>query len=110
MRTRTKPSQKAKYKYVVFRIHSSDSIKYNDLRNAVTNALMNWMGEKNFSEAGACLIRNLCHDGKCFIKCDPKHVDNVKMALMLVHQIGDERVVFQSLRVTGTIKSGKEKI
>ena len=109
MKVKTRPSQRAKYKYVIFRIHSSGSIPYNDVKNAIMNSLMNWMGEKGFAEAGVRLIRNLYHEGNGFIRCDPKHVDSVKMALMLVCQIGDERVAFQSLRVTGTIRSGKEK-
>jgi hypothetical protein len=29
--------------------------------------------------------------------------------MSLIHQIGDQRVIFQSVRVSGTIKSGKEK-
>jgi RNase P/RNase MRP subunit POP5 len=33
-------------------------------------------------------------------------VDKIKVSLALIHQIGDSRVVFQTLRVSGTIKSG----
>jgi len=36
-------------------------------------------------------------------------VDLVKVGLALIHQIGDQRVIFQTLRVSGTIKSGKKK-
>ncbi|HDD72496.1 MAG TPA: hypothetical protein ENG00_00225 [Candidatus Aenigmarchaeota archaeon] len=45
-----------------------------------------------------------------FIQCSSKFADHVKIAINLIHQIGDQRVIFQSLRVSGTIKSGKKKI
>ena len=110
MRLRKKPSERPKHKYIVFRVHSSGSIRYNDLRNAITNELINWMGEKDFAEAGIRLIKNLYHDGKGFIRCLPGYVDSVKMSLALIHQIGDERVIFQTVRVSGTIKSGKKRL
>jgi ribonuclease P/MRP protein subunit POP5 len=111
MKLRSKPALRGKHRYVVFRVHSSAKVKYSDLKNAVMSALLNWMGEREFSEAGIWFIRNLW-DGveqKGFIRCDPKYADSVKMGLMLLHQIGDEKVAVQSLWVSGTIKSGKEK-
>ncbi len=111
MKLKSKPTLRSEHRYVVFKVHSSVKIQYNDLKNAIMNSLMNWMGEKNFSDAEIWLIKNLwsSKDQKGFIRCRPKYVNDVKMALMLIHQIGDERVVFQSLWVSGTIKSGKEK-
>lgn len=111
MKAKKRPSGREKYKYVIFRIHSTGRIPYNDMKNAITNALMNWMGEKDFSDARVWLIKNLWKPGeqRGYIRCSPEHVDSVKMSLSLMHQIGDEKVAFQSLRVTGTIRSGKEK-
>jgi RNase P/RNase MRP subunit POP5 len=34
----------------------------------------------------------------------------VKVSLALIHQIGDSKVIFQTTRVSGTIKAGKGKI
>jgi ribonuclease P/MRP protein subunit POP5 len=111
MKLKSKPTLREKHKYVVFRIHSSAKLQYNDVKNVVMNSLLNWMGEKDFADAGVWLIKNLwdSKEQKGFIRCTPKYVDSVKMGLMLIHQIGDEKVAAQSLWVSGTIKSGKDK-
>ena len=107
MKLKSKPTLRGKHKYVVFKIHSTAKLQYNDTMNAITNALLNWMGEKDYADAGIWLIRNLWdgREQKGFIRCEPGYVDAVKMSLMLIHQIGDEKVAFQSLWVSGTIKS-----
>jgi RNase P/RNase MRP subunit POP5 len=111
MKLKSKPTLRGKHKYIVFKLHSTAKLQYNDMKNALTNALLNWMGEKDYADAKIWLIKNLwnSHEQKGFIRCEPKFVDSVKMGLMLIHQIGDEKVAFQSLWVSGTIKSGKEK-
>ena len=111
MKLKNPPTVRGKKRYVVFRLHSEESVDYFSLRNAVWNSLHNWMGEAGLGRANVRIIKNLYDQRKGigFIQCDPKHVDSVKMGLSLVHQIGDQRVVFQTLRVSGTIKSGKTK-
>ena len=111
MKLKSKPTLRGKHKYVVFKIHSTAKLQYNDLKNAIMNALLNWMGERDFADAGIWLIKNLwdSKEQKGIIRCVPKYVNAVKMSLLLVHQIGDEKVTFRSLWVSGTIKSGKEK-
>jgi RNase P/RNase MRP subunit POP5 len=71
----------------------------------------NWLGQNELAQASPRLIKNLW-DGrqkKGYLQCAPKYVDQVKMALALIKQIGDQRVIFQVIMVTGTIKSGKIK-
>ena len=106
------PSLKSKKRYIVFEIISQNKLDYFNVKDAVWNSLSNWMGEKNLAAANVRIIKNLFspEKGKGFIQCNHKAVDAVKTALSLIHQIGDERVVFQTLKVTGTIKSGKNKL
>jgi RNase P/RNase MRP subunit POP5 len=70
------------------------------------------MGEKGLSTSNAKMIRNLWDEEKQegWISCTPKAVDDLKMSLALIHQIGDSKVIFRVMRVSGTIKSGKEKV
>jgi ribonuclease P/MRP protein subunit POP5 len=105
------PSLKEKKRYVVFRVHSKERLDYASVHNAAWNSLLNWMGERDLSRANVRMIKNLWDSRKQtgFIRCSPKFVDAVKVSLSLVHQIGDQRVTFQTLRVSGTIKSGKSK-
>jgi len=111
MKLKNPPTVRGKKRYVVFRLHSKEGIDYFSMKNAVWNSLHNWMGEAGLGKANVRIIKNLYEpgSGKGFIQCDPRYVDQVKMGLSLVHQIGDQRVVFQTIRVSGTIKSGKGK-
>lgn len=105
------PSLREKKRYVVFRVHSQEKLDYASMHNAAWNSLLNWLGEKDLSRANVRMIKNLW-DSKTqtgFVQCSPKFVDAVKVSLSLVHQIGDQRVIFQTLRVSGTIKSAKAK-
>ncbi len=111
MKLKRLPSMKEKKRYLLFRLHSDLPVAYDDMKGAALNSILNWAGEKGFSVSNARMIRNLW-DGKrqkgC-LSCTPKSVDDIKMALALVHQIGDSKVIFQVTRVSGTIKSGNVK-
>jgi len=112
MKLKSLPSLREKKRYVFFRVHSNKPVQYNHVRDAVNNSLINWLGDKDFASSKTRLIRNLWdpRDNSGVIRCSHKSVDDIKISLALVHQIGDNRVIFQTLRVSGTIKSGKEKI
>jgi RNase P/RNase MRP subunit POP5 len=105
------PSMRASKRYVVFRVISEERADYGTVRDALWNSMTHWIGEAGLARSGARLIKNLWNqrEQKGFIQVSPKHVDAVKVAMGLIHQIGDQRVIFQSLRVSGTIKSGRDK-
>ena len=105
------PSMREKKRYIIFRVISESPLDFVQVRDAVWNSVLNWLGEDDAARAGIRIIRNLWRQGEQtgFVQCGPKYADSVKIALGLVHQIGDSRVIIQSLRVSGTIKSGKEK-
>ncbi|MBI4019906.1 MAG: ribonuclease P protein component 2 [Candidatus Aenigmarchaeota archaeon] len=107
---RTMPSLREKKRYVFFLVHSEGRLFYPDMKNAIMNSMLTWMGEQGLAKANIWVVKNLW-DGKVgAIKCSHTHVDHVKTALALIHQIGDQKVVFETIRVSGTIKSGKKKI
>lgn len=112
MKLKSLPSMRSKKRYVIFKVHSSEPLEYSNVKDAVWNSLENWLGQNELAQAAPRLIKNLW-DGrqkKGFMQCNLKYVDQVKMSVALIHQIGDQRVIFQVLRVSGTIKSGKDKI
>ena len=99
-------------RYIVFKVHSEQKLAYENVRDAVWNSLENWLGERDLASAQVRIIRNLwdAKAQKGFVQCSHKYVDPVKVGLALIHQIGDSRVIFQVLRVSGTIKAGKKSI
>ena len=107
-----KPSQRGRKRYITFRVHSEDRLDFLNIRGAVWNSLEHWLGEQDLAQANIRIIKNLWNSKTQtgFIQCDHRYTDLVKTGLALVHQIGDERVILQTLRVSGTIKSAKKNL
>ncbi|MBI4021492.1 MAG: hypothetical protein HY369_04555 [Candidatus Aenigmarchaeota archaeon] len=105
-----KPALKEKKRYIVFRVHAEEPVPFDALHEAVEQSLLEFLGEERFARAKPKLIRNLTSQGTGFLQTSPAHVDAVKVGLALIHQIGDTRVIFQTLKVSGTIASGKKAL
>jgi len=99
-----------KRRYIVFRVHSADKVQYHSLKSAVEESLLEFLGERGLALAKPTLIKNLWTGHTGFLRTNPKFVDSVKVALALIHQIADQPVTFQTLKVSGTIKSGKSAL
>ena len=98
-------------RYVVFSVISEQGVAYEAVRDALWNSMTHWIGEAGLARAGVKVVKNLWNQSEQtgFVQVSPKYVDAVKVAMGLIHQIGDQRVILQSIRVSGTIKSGKIK-
>ena len=111
MKLKPLPSLKEGRRYIVFRVLSDQEypLEFQVVRDAILNSILNWLGEETAARAGVWVIKNLWDQKKQkgFIRCSRKETDLVKTALAMVHQIGDQKVIIQSLKVTGTIKRGK---
>ena len=103
------PSMREKKRYIVFTVISERPVDYDFVRDALWNSMTHWIGEAGLAKAGIRLVKNLWdrNGQRGFIQVHPKYVDAVKVSMGLIHQLGDQRVIFQSIRVSGTIKSGK---
>jgi len=111
MKLKRMPCLREKKRYILFKVHSERSIDYDNVKNAIYDSVAEWLGSNDLPKANVHIIKNLWKQREMtgVIRCSVKFVDDVKMALALVHQIGDEKVIIQSLRVSGTIKSIKKK-
>ncbi|MFH1445724.1 MAG: Rpp14/Pop5 family protein [Nanoarchaeota archaeon] len=111
MKLKKPPSLRNRKRYIIFKVHSDENLTFDNVKDAIMNSVLNWIGERGAAQANIWVIKNLW-DGKKqsgYMQCSHKTVDEVKTALALIHQIGDHEVLFQTLKVTGTIKSGKNK-
>ncbi|MFH1450369.1 MAG: Rpp14/Pop5 family protein [archaeon] len=110
MKLKKLSSMKGKRRYIIFKIHSDMELDFDNVKNAIWNSLSNWLGEADLGKADVDIIRNLWSrdEYKGFVRCNSKYVDAVKVGLSLIHHVGDSKVIFQTLRVSGTIKSGKK--
>ena len=103
------PTLKTPHRYVLFKVYSTHPIEYYNLKNAVYSTLLDFLGESGTAKAGIRFIKNLWEEKvqRGVIKCSVKYVDILKVSLGLIHQIGDERILIRTLRISGTIKGLK---
>jgi RNase P/RNase MRP subunit POP5 len=111
MGLRRLPSSREKKRYIIFRVISEERVEYSPVRDALWSSMTHWIGEAGIAKANIRIVRNLWNQAgqTGFIQVSPKYVDAVKVSMGLIHQVGDQRVIIQSVRVSGTIKSGRDK-
>lgn len=100
------PSLREKKRYVKFKVISEKPITYPELEASVFNYFLDFYGEFGFSELSVWLIKNLWDEKEQIgvIRCNNKSVQKVLAGLALISKIGDSRVIFKILKISGTIK------
>ncbi len=106
MKVRSMPSLREKKRYIAFRLISESSIDYNDMKNAVWNSVLGFLGDDDTARSSFQIIKNSWNQNqqRGIVKCSHLYVDKIKLSLALINQIGDSKVIFQTTRVSGTIK------
>ncbi|MEM5871636.1 MAG: Rpp14/Pop5 family protein [Candidatus Aenigmatarchaeota archaeon] len=107
---KTIPTLKERWRYIFFSIDTSNIVTFEEIKNAIEDSLLNWMGTEKYAKAKPKIIKNLWSGKTGVIRCLYKYVNDVKISLALIAQIGDSHVIFKTLLVSGTIKSGSKKI
>src|SRR3989338_9997518 len=115
MKLRTRPSARPSQRYLALRVHSSAPLRFENLKAAALNQLLEWLGEDEFAKAGLRFIKNLWDPGAAddsgvsqasvLLQCHPRFTERVKLGLALLAQVGDSRVTVSCVRVGGTIRS-----
>jgi len=101
------PTLREKDRYIKFQIFSEERIVYSDVEAALWNIFLDFYGERGVAKLSLWLIRNL-YDGENqigVIKCNNKSVPEVIAGLGLISRLGESRIVFKILNVSGTIKA-----
>ncbi len=109
MKLTKKPSLREKKRYIYFKVHSANPIKFFDIKNSILDSVLDLIGELGLAKANIHVIKNLWDqkNNTGVIKCSHLYVDHIKLAFSLIHNIGDDQVIFQTIRVSGTIKGVK---
>ena len=100
------PTLREKERYIAFQIISEESVTYADLEAAVWNTMLDFFGEYGTSLSSMWLIKNLYDDQQQVgvIRCNNESVPAVLAALGLITRMGDIRVIFKVLKISGTLK------
>jgi len=103
------PSLRERERYISFQVISEEPIHYSDLEAAIWNIFLDFFGEVSVSELSLWLIKNLWDERNQVgvIRCNNKSVEKVIAGLGVISRLGDTRVIFKILKVSGTIKGLK---
>lgn len=104
-------SLREKDRYIKFQVISEEPISYSDLEQAIWNQFLDTFGEFGVSKTNMWLMKNLYNPESQIgvIRCNNKSVSQVIAGLGLISRLGDNRVIFKILKVSGTIKGLKLK-
>ena len=103
------PTLREKKRYVAFQLISEEPIEYTDLEAAVWNTMLDFLGEYGVSKTSVWLMKDLWNKDTQtgVISCNNVSVQNVLATLGLVDRLGDNRITFKILKISGTIKGTK---
>jgi ribonuclease P/MRP protein subunit POP5 len=103
------PTLREKKRYILFQVMSEEPIAYEDLEQAVWNQFLDTFGELGVSKTGLWIVKNLYNSEKQtgVLRCNHKSVQQMIAGLGLITRLGDSRVIFKILKVSGTIRSLK---
>jgi len=107
------PTLREKNRYISFQIISEkgEEFTYSDLESAIWNTILDFLGEYGVSKTSLWLLKDRW-DQKTqigILRCNHKSVQEVIASLGLIDRLGDTRVTFKILKISGTIKSIKER-
>jgi|SRR3989338_1152796 len=102
------PSLREKNRYIVYALKTSKKLKFNEIKMAIENAHLKFLGELGSASAG---IRVLDHfsQNKGIVKVNSRYVDKSRVALMLMDTIKGREVEVKTVGVSGTLKKAKTK-
>ena len=107
------PTLREKIRYIAFRVISEEGeeFTYSDLESAIWNTLLDFLGEYGVSKTSVWLMKDCWNQEKQIgiLRCNHKSVQEIIATLGLIDRLGDNRIMFKVLKVSGTIKNIKDK-
>jgi len=104
-----KPTLREKNRYISFQIISEvgEEFTYSDLESAVWNTMLDFLGEDGVSKTSVWLLKERWDQKRQIgiLRCNHKSVQEIIASLGLINRLGDNRITFKILKVSGTIKS-----
>lgn len=101
------PSLREKKRYVVFEIISKKKIKsFNVVGEEIWKSCLRFLGEYGCANANIKVLSEKwdAKKQKGIIRINNKHVNELKLALMLIKKIEDEDVIVRVVGVSGILK------
>lgn len=100
------PSSRLKKRYLVYEIISETPLKFEDVRRSLNMSLRNFFGVLGLSKINPVIMP--LFDGKIgIIKLTNNYLNEVKLAVMLIKEINNKKVIFKNIYVSGILNKAK---
>jgi len=104
------PTQKARPRYLAFRVIAGKPVSQLEVFNAISNAILSLHGEYGLACANMHLIDFDSEKNCGIINCNHKAVNLLRSSIVTVTQIAGQPAVVFATRVSGTIKRLRQKL
>lgn len=103
------PTLRERERYIAFQIISEEAVNYLDLETNLWEIMLEFLGEYGLSKTSVWLLKNLYNQKNQIgvIRCNHKSLAQILACLGLISRLGESRVVFKILKISGTIKKLK---
>ena len=101
------PVRTIRRRYLKFRVDSHDSVREQDVYDAIVNSVSSLYGIKGLSEAALRLIEYEGNEG--IIRCSHLQLRKVRSAIALISHLDGKVAVVHTLKAAGTLKSLRGK-
>jgi ribonuclease P/MRP protein subunit POP5 len=104
-----KPALREKKRYIAFQVEGERQYSKREVVREIVNQSLSFFGESGASEFNLWVVEFNEALQQGFLVCHNKAVGKLKACLGLIGSIGEEKVHFRVLGVSGTIKSLRRK-
>ncbi|MFH0928879.1 MAG: Rpp14/Pop5 family protein [Candidatus Aenigmatarchaeota archaeon] len=104
-------SLRSRRRYIAYQVISEEKVLLDDITNTIWHSVLNFLGEHGTSETDMWIARDTFNEENQtgLIRCAHDSVEEIRTALALIQRIGDARVVFKVLGISGTMNAAKMK-
>jgi len=102
------PTLRQKKRYISFQVipEIGEDFTYSDLEAGIWNTMLDFLGEEGVSKTSMWLLKDTWDPNTRIgvIKCNHKMTEKIIASLGLIDRLGDNRICFKIIRISGTIK------
>ncbi|MBS3149675.1 ribonuclease P protein component 2 [Candidatus Woesearchaeota archaeon] len=102
------PTLKESKRYLVYKMINENSFNFKDVKSAIDDSCLRFLGELNYSKAGIMHLEKF-NNNIGILRISSKYVNEVKTALALINNIQGKKVILDCVGVSGTLKKARLK-
>ena len=102
------PTLKESKRYLVYKMISESSFGFKDVKNAIDNNCLRFLGELNYGKSGIMHLEQFNYN-MGILRINSKYVNEVKTSLALINNIQGKKTIIDCVGVSGTLKKARLK-